>query len=379
MDRENRRYGEVRQYIGMQDELNKRRSKALHILNTRQVIAGPGAVKDQTKARAELMRPDGWIELNDTQARFDIRDNADMASGQMNLLAQTMQDINATGPNAAMAGKDPREQSGRAIQAQQQGGAVEQEPLIDSLRQWDREIYEAMWMRIRQFWTGPKWIRVTNNDRNIKWVGLNHPVTLADELGQMPPDQRAQAMQRMQLQPNDPRLQMVIRTQNDITSLDVDITVEEGPDISTIQAQTFTDLGQMVSSGIQIPPLAIIEASPLPQDMKDRITELMEQAQQAQASQAQQQAEQAHQLQMAKLGLTQAQTQLAAATANDRQAAAVAKVHDVRVDHAAAAASPHTIGGALDPTDVIGTPTPTLGGAPTAPAPVAQPTGQPLQ
>ena len=379
VDRQNRRYGEVRQYISMQDELNKRRSKALHIMNTRQVIATRGAVADETVARREIAKPDGWVVLNDNPGRFDIRDNQDMASGQMQLMAQVSAEIDATGPNAAMAGKDPREQSGRAIQAQQQGGAVEQEPLIDGLRQWDRGIYEAMWMRIRQFWTGPRWIAVTDDPKNVKWVGLNRPVTLQDELAQMPDAQRAMAMQRLQLQPNDPRLAQVIRTENDISSLDVRITVEEGPDISTVQAQTFTDLGQMVSSGVQIPPLAIIEASPLPQDMKDRITALMQQAQQVAAAQAQQAAQQAHELQMAKLGLTSAQTQLATATANDRNAAAVERVHGMRVDHAAAAASPHTIGGALDPTDVIGQPAPTLGGAPTGPAPVPQPMGQPLQ
>ena len=40
IDRENNRYGEVRQFIDPQDEINKRRSKALHIMNTRQIIEG---------------------------------------------------------------------------------------------------------------------------------------------------------------------------------------------------------------------------------------------------------------------------------------------------------------------------------------------------
>ena len=39
---------------------------------------------------------------------------------------------------------------------------------------------------------------------------------------------RRMVMQQMQLQPGDPRLQQVIGVENDITDLDVDITVAEG-------------------------------------------------------------------------------------------------------------------------------------------------------
>ena len=54
IDRENRRYGMVRGLISLQDEINKRRSKALHLLSVRQVIAEQGAVQDFVdKARRE--------------------------------------------------------------------------------------------------------------------------------------------------------------------------------------------------------------------------------------------------------------------------------------------------------------------------------------
>jgi hypothetical protein len=43
VDRENNRYGEMRHLIDPQDEVNKRRSKALHLLNSRGVIAEPRA------------------------------------------------------------------------------------------------------------------------------------------------------------------------------------------------------------------------------------------------------------------------------------------------------------------------------------------------
>ena len=46
VDRENDRYGVVREMISPQDEINKRRSKSLHLLNTAQVIYEEGAVAD---------------------------------------------------------------------------------------------------------------------------------------------------------------------------------------------------------------------------------------------------------------------------------------------------------------------------------------------
>ena len=44
VNRENERYGYVREMISPQDEINKRRSKTLHILNSKQIVMAQGAV-----------------------------------------------------------------------------------------------------------------------------------------------------------------------------------------------------------------------------------------------------------------------------------------------------------------------------------------------
>ena len=62
IDRDNNRYGDVRQMISPQDEINKRRSKALHLLNSKNVIADMGAVEDVEAARREIAKADGWVE-----------------------------------------------------------------------------------------------------------------------------------------------------------------------------------------------------------------------------------------------------------------------------------------------------------------------------
>ena len=136
IDRDNQRYGAVRGLIGMQDEINKRRSKALHLLSVRQVIAEQGAVQDVDKARREVARPDGYIEVM-PGLRFEIEQTADVASGQFQLLQHATAEMQLSGPNGAMSGTDSRELSGRAIQAQQAGGAAQNEPLAGTaLRYW---------------------------------------------------------------------------------------------------------------------------------------------------------------------------------------------------------------------------------------------------
>ena len=60
INRENQRYGMVRGLISLQDEINKRRSKAMHLLNVHQVVAEQGAVPDVDKAQARSCEA-GWV------------------------------------------------------------------------------------------------------------------------------------------------------------------------------------------------------------------------------------------------------------------------------------------------------------------------------
>ena len=286
--RDNWRYGAVRGWISLQDEINKRRSKSLHLLSVHQVIAEQGAVKDVDKARREIARPDGYVEVTPGM-KFEVLPGGELATGQFQLLQHATQELQLSGPNAAMSGTDPRELSGRAILAQQAGGAVQNEPLADSLRMWSRRVYEMCWMAAREYWTSGKWVRVTDSLNDTKWVGINRPVTVQDELAAMPPPQRAIAMQSMGIVPGDPRLQQVIRIENDITDLDVDITVEEGQNLPTMEAETFQTLVQLASvqPGL-IPGDVLIAASSLRNkaDLLDRMKQHQQQMQQQQAAQA---------------------------------------------------------------------------------------------
>jgi len=336
VDRDNRRYGAVRDLISLQDEINKRRSKALHLLTTRQVIAEKGAVDNVEKARQQVAKPDGYIEIN-PQMRFEIAQNADLTAGQFNLLQHATQEMQASGPNASMAGNDPRDLSGRAIMAQQAGGAAQNEPLADALRSWTRRVYEVAWMAVREFWRGERWLRVTDDLGKLQWVGLNRVVTLKDRLAEMSEDQRKWAMQEMQLRPDDPRLNTPVGKENDISDLEVDITIEEGNDVPALQAEQFQMLAQLAGSlpPGTIPPDVLIAASSLKD--KGQLLERLKEAQQQQAQAQQAAAPLMQAKEQADIGVKQSQAQLNLARAADVQGGAIKRVHDI---HRSAAESP---------------------------------------
>ncbi len=74
IDREGNRYGLVKRYISLQDEVNKRRSKSLHLLNTAQIEMEEGAVDDVNKARTEAHKPDGVL-VSKPGMKFEVNRN----------------------------------------------------------------------------------------------------------------------------------------------------------------------------------------------------------------------------------------------------------------------------------------------------------------
>lgn len=284
IDRDNRRYGLVRGMISQQDEINKRRSKLLHQLNSRQTMGVKGAVS-VTAMKAAMARADGHVEVDPAimdAARemgmrpFEIIQNQDQVMGQFQLLQESKAEIDLVGPNPSLVGQTSSGASGRAIQAQQQAGLAELAPIYDSLRDWTIRVYRAIWERIQQFWTEERWIRVTDEDRAPEFVGLNVVQGY---------------MQVIDMQTGQPVIQPQV--QNAVAEMDVDIIIEDAPDYVSLRHEAFEQLSEMAARGIPIPPEMVIEASSLHNkaDLLERLREQQEQAAQgnAQAMQLQQQ------------------------------------------------------------------------------------------
>src|SRR5215471_11013687 len=128
VDHDKDRYGFPRNLKSAQDEINQRRSKGLHELNTRRIFAEKGAFDDIEKARKEAAKPDGIVERNKGyEAEFDDNKKAQDIAGQLRFLEDAKAEIENFGPNPALLGNDSgiNNRSGRAIALMQQAGIAE--------------------------------------------------------------------------------------------------------------------------------------------------------------------------------------------------------------------------------------------------------------
>jgi hypothetical protein len=283
VNRKNERYGLVRSMISVQDEINKRRSKALHRLSMRQVRSERGAVDDVEVARKELAKPDGWIETN-PGFEFELLSTADQLAAELEMLQEAKNEIELMGPNAALQGKGEEAASGRAILANQQGGQTEITLLLDRHRHLKKRVYIGVWNLIRQYKDGPWWVRVTDNEKNVKFVGFNRPVTMGEELQKRLVSQGADPQQAQaeieQATAGDPmaaeQLGQVVRVENQPTRMYMDITVEEVPDVANVAEEQFQALVKLAPA-VVFPPTVYLKASSLRN--KDELIEELEGAQ----------------------------------------------------------------------------------------------------
>jgi hypothetical protein len=346
-DAEGNPYGMVPRYLDLQDEHNKRRSKMLHLLSAKRAKVRKGVVDSINALRSEMHRPDGVIEINGLPEDLAIEDNLKEAEGQWRLLQQTDMALSMTGPNAALSGTSGTI-SGIAKARDQQAGQLPVSPLFDALDSWELRMYRQAWCRVRQFWTAEMWVRVTDSEDKPKWVGINQPVTQGERLAtaakndpqfqQLPPEEQQAMIQQIaqdpasQIQAIDDKTGKPMR-RNDVGVMDVDIIIDRGQDVVTIQQEEFAQLAEIAKMRPEIPFDVLVEMSQLRQTTKKRVAErlkgdgndplaaqrAMQQVQQ-QAQLLQQQAEemqkQAAQLQQEEAANTKAKSDLQVASAN---------------------------------------------------------------
>lgn len=281
-DRDGNPYGLVQRYLDLQDEHNKRRSKMLHLLNAKRVILEKGTVEDINALRSEIHKPDGVIEIAGDPRGFRIEDNLAEAQGQWQLLQQTELALSQTGPNAALAGQSGNI-SGRAKQLDQLSGSLPITPLFEALEAWELRMFRQAWNRIRQYWTAEMWIRVTDDENKVRFVGLNQPVLVGDQLARalqnepIPPELKQAVLMEMAADPamRQPALdesgQPIIK--NAVAQMDVDIIIDRTADVVNIQQEQFAGLLEIAKVRPEVPFDVLIEASQLRSETKKRVLE----------------------------------------------------------------------------------------------------------
>lgn len=256
IDRENQRYGEVRDLRSPQDAINKRESKLLHLANSRQVQASDpdfAMAVDPDQARKEAARPDGVIPPG-----YQIVQTTDMSSGQALLLQSARMFMQRIGQNPGVLAAQSASASGRAQQMRQAAGMTDSAMTLGGLARFELQVFRACWERCKQYWTAPDYVRVTGDEQAPEFVGINQPI-----MGQQPaivagPD--GMPMQTMQ--------PVVLGYENALAEMNVDIEIDSVPDTANLAAEQFQALVDLARAGVQLPPKALIMASSLPDKRK---------------------------------------------------------------------------------------------------------------
>ncbi|HAM74980.1 MAG TPA: hypothetical protein DCQ09_04895, partial [Alcanivorax sp.] len=245
--------------------------------------------------------------------------------GQADLLREAKQEMDARGASNILQGINEQDLSGRAIRSLQNNAQLEIGPLMDAHRHWKKRCYRQIWARIKQFWDEERWVRVTDDEDNLKWAGLNQPVTIGEQLqeqAEQGDERAAQALQQM-VQIQDPRLNEPYTTRNNVAEIDVDIIIDEAPDTLTVQQEQFEVMTELakVYGPQEVPFELILQLSSLRN--KDAIMDKLKgDPQQAQMMAQVQQMQQQMQQMMAQLELAQKQADIQKTQAEVEETAA---------------------------------------------------------
>lgn len=232
-------YGVIRRVRDIQQDLNKRASKALWMLNTNQVIADEGAVNDWNILRDEAARPDGLI-IKKAGKDLQIRRDTDAATGQIQMMTLDAQSIQkSAGVSQENLGRQTNAVSGEAIKARQlQGSVVTTEP-FDNLRLATQVQGEKLLSMVEQFYTEEKAIRLTGSKGALDWVRINQPEMQTDGS---------------------------VRFINDITSSSADFVVSEADYAGTMRNVMFDALNQLAT---RLPPEVALRLMTIAMDFSD--------------------------------------------------------------------------------------------------------------
>lgn len=171
--RDNAPFGVIRGLKDIQRDINKRHSKALHILNSSKTIMDEGAVDDIDEFVEEVARPDAVI-VKKQGKELKIDHGKELAQPQLDLMARSIQMIQQTsGITDEAMGRATNATSGRAIDFRQRQGVMATAHFTDNLRLAKRLSGEKLLSLMEQFYTEEKTFRITNSRGDPEYIEIN--------------------------------------------------------------------------------------------------------------------------------------------------------------------------------------------------------------
>lgn len=166
-------YGSMRGMRDLQDDMNKRASKALWLLSSNRIIMEDGAVDDIELAREEAARPDGIMSVKATK-RFEFVKHTAEVQGNLEMMDRdAMAMRNVGGVTDENLGRETPAQSGIAIQRKQDQGSLTTSELFDNRQLAVKLAGQLRLSHIEQFKTAPDIIRIIGEGKPLDWLQVN--------------------------------------------------------------------------------------------------------------------------------------------------------------------------------------------------------------
>lgn len=209
--------------LTMQDAINKRESKALHLLNSNQKLYERNTVKDKTELANESARPDGQMEVEPgalSNARFQLIQNLELAATQFSMHQAAQQDFRTiTGINPDARGEKSEVRSGIGIARKQAMTDLILTPMYDNWRRTRAILARAILELVQQNYTERKVFTITDD------AGVSKGVTINGGPGTNIPNEAT-----------------------------YDVIVEDQPDMLTTRQEQFALLGQILPGVLPFGP-----------------------------------------------------------------------------------------------------------------------------
>jgi hypothetical protein len=242
--------------LPMQDAINKRGSKAMHLLNKDRVITEKNNIEDPRKFQEEWSSPDGIAIVKSLQ-KLEIDKNIDLAATQMQFqqmdIASSRQ-IARINPDA-LGEKTPL-RSGAGVKAKQRPTSIMLSPDFDNLRRTNVMLGQSILEYIPKYYNGPQVIRITDDPTMGEFASQQFFLNMTD--------------------PNTGK-------RTDVTKYAYDVVMKAVPNFDALHEQEFQTLAQVLPALSNMHPafaVLLIQASNIKD--KEKILQTFQQSLQGQ-------------------------------------------------------------------------------------------------
>jgi hypothetical protein len=330
------RYGMVRDMVPLQDSINGRHSKMLHLTNSSRVSATENAQPENAKlARAEAAKADGVIPYG-----YEIVNSSTDFQGNLQILEGDTADIERMAPSPALLGRSGgANESGRARQILQQAGMSELARPFSRWEDWEERNWKQMWFRACQFMSQQKEMRVTNNAGVRQSLMVNYPIVKSVMSPVLDPQTGRPQINPQTGQPVMQPQQQQVGVHNQLAQMDVEITISAVRQAQTLRQEAIDAMFEF-SAKAGMSPLdpsfgLMLEISDIPdkQELIEKWKAARAQAAQDAAPQQQAQAQAAQATQQVQAQSAQAKT--AKDSAQAQRDEALSAKHDMEAHNLA--------------------------------------------